>query len=154
MIYSKSTVVHFDVGFPTVAVGRLHYPTRITTLKRTPVVSIVDDDDSVRGATARYVRLHGFVVHTFASAEEFLQSTVVDETDCLITDVRMPGMSGIELQDRLIAEGRRIPIIFITAYPEEGSRAKALHAGALDFLTKPFEGKTLIGRVQEAMKVA
>ncbi|MDB5538964.1 MAG: two-component response regulator [Devosia sp.] len=125
---------------------------RITTLSRVPTVSIVDDDDSVRGATARFVRLHGFLVHAFASAEEFLQSAVVDETACLITDVQMPGMSGYELQRRLIADGRRIPVIFITAFPQEGSRAKALKAGAIGFLTKPFDGNTLIGRLREAMK--
>lgn len=81
-----------------------------------------------------------------------MSSPRVSDTSCLITDISMPGMSGLDLQKFLIAQGRRVPIIFITAYPRESSRAKALEAGAFDFLSKPFDGQTLINRLNEALK--
>src|SRR5262245_51930359 len=112
---------------------------RTGRLSSAPVVSIVDDDESVRAATAKFIRLHGFVTHTFASAEDFLMSPQVAETSCLITDIRMAGMSGTDLQSHLVAQGKRIPVIFITAFPKEGSRAKLIEAGAAGFLTKPFD---------------
>jgi FixJ family two-component response regulator len=107
-------------------------------------VCIIDDDESVRTATMCFVRSLGYLAHAFASAEEFLQSPYVGETVCLIVDVQMPRMSGLELQSRLRTEGVRIPIIFITAYPEERTKARALDAGAICFLDKPFDSKTLI----------
>jgi FixJ family two-component response regulator len=107
-------------------------------------VCIIDDDESVRTATMCFVRSIGYLAHAFASAEEFLQSPYVAETVCLIVDVQMPRMSGLELQSRLRAEGLRIPIIFITAYPEERTKARALDAGAICFLDKPFDSKALI----------
>jgi FixJ family two-component response regulator len=119
-----------------------------------PIVSIVDDDASVRVATAKLVRLHGFVAYAFASAEEFLQSSRVGETSCLITDMRMPGMSGVDLQSHLIAQGKRVPVIFITAFPEESSQARAMAEGAVCFLTKPFDGQTLVDCLREALKQA
>jgi FixJ family two-component response regulator len=125
---------------------------RIDTLSASPVISIVDDDESVRVATTRLVRLYGFVAHGFSSAEEFLRSPHARNASCLITDLRMPGMSGVELQSHLIAQGRRMPIIFITAFPEEGSQTRALAAGAAGFLTKPFDGQTLINCLSEALK--
>jgi FixJ family two-component response regulator len=115
------------------------------------VIAIVDDDEAVRLATTKLVRLHGFDAHSFASAEEFLESSVVAEASCLVTDVRMPGMSGVDLQDRLIALGRRIPVIFITAFPEERRQRKALGAGATCFLTKPFAGQTLMQYIDMAL---
>jgi FixJ family two-component response regulator len=121
-------------------------------LSSDPIVSIVDDDESVRVATVKLVRVHGFVAHGFASAEEFLLSPYASDTSCLITDVRMPGMSGVDLQSHLIAQGRRVPVIFVTAFPEEGSQARALAAGAVCFLTKPFDGQTLINCISEALK--
>jgi FixJ family two-component response regulator len=121
-------------------------------LPSAPVVSIVDDDESVRVATTKLVRLYGFAAYGFASAEEFLRSPRASDTSCLITDVSMPGMSGLDLQTFLIAQGKRLPIIFITAFPKESNRAKALEAGAVDFLTKPFDGQTLINRLLEALK--
>jgi len=105
-------------------------------------------------ATARFLRLHGFITSVFSSAEEFLLSPRVDDTACLITDVKMPGMNGVELQHHLIARGKRVPIIFITAFPEAGSQAKALAAGAAGFLTKPFSGKSLVDCVNDALKAA
>jgi FixJ family two-component response regulator len=115
-------------------------------------ISIVDDDESLRIATAKLVRLHGFLVHAFASAEEFLESPHVGDTSCVITDIRMPGMSGVDLQDHLIAQGIRVPVIFISAFPEESSRKRAMEAGAAGFLTKPFDGKVLIDCVSNALQ--
>ena len=117
-----------------------------------PVVSIVDDDPSVRMATARLVALHGFVAYGFASAEEFLRSPLLGETSCLITDMRMPGMSGADLQRHLIAHGQRIPTIFITAYREEHAAAEAKAAGAACFLTKPYDAQTLIDCLRGALR--
>ena len=109
-----------------------------------PVISIVDDDESVRAATGSLVRSLGFKAHTFASADEFLRSRHVDETSCLIADVQMPGINGIELQGLVHAGGRHTPIIFITAFPEEWIRVRAMQAGAIAFLSKPFDVATLI----------
>jgi FixJ family two-component response regulator len=108
-----------------------------------PVISIIDDDTSVRVATSRLVRSHGYTVHTFASAEEFLRSGRVNDTSCVIADVQMPAMTGVELQALLIARGCRVPFIFITAFPEENVRVRAMKAGAICFLAKPFDGGTL-----------
>jgi FixJ family two-component response regulator len=108
------------------------------------VISIVDDDESVREATKCLIRSLGYAAATFASAEEYLQSDRVAETSCLIADVQMPGMSGIELQDRLISDGHRTPIIFVTAFPEARIRTRVLRAGAFGFLSKPFNAESLI----------
>ena len=113
-------------------------------MAQVPVISIIDDDASVRIATNRLVRSLGYVAHTFASADDFLRSPHVNDTSCVIADVQMPGMSGIELQKILIAQGSAMPIIFITAFPEESIRAKALKCGAVGFLSKPFDGPVLI----------
>jgi len=113
-------------------------------LHTVPAISIVDDDESVRTATASLVRSLGFTAYTFASAEEFLRSTHIDETSCLIADMKMPGANGIELQSLVHAQGRRTPIIFITAFPEERIRVRAIQAGAIGFLSKPFDAETLI----------
>jgi len=116
-----------------------------------PVISIVDDDASVREATKALVRSLGYAAATFASGEEFLRSDRVDETSCLITDLQMPGMTGIELQRRLIADGRHLPIIFVTAFPEAQARTQALAAGAAAFLRKPLGDETLIACLDEAL---
>jgi len=121
-------------------------------LSSAPIVSVVDDDESVRVATVKLVRVHGFVAYGFASAEEFLLSPLAADTSCLITDVRMPGMTGVDLQSHLIAQGRRMPVIFVTAFPEESSQKRALAAGAICFLTKPFDGQILINCISEALK--
>jgi FixJ family two-component response regulator len=120
-------------------------------LPQGPIVSIVDDDVSVRDATHRLVRSFGYAAYSFASADEFLRSAPAHDTSCLIADVHMPGMSGIELQSVLIAEGRHLPIIFITAFPDEVIRARALQAGAICFLAKPFDGATLIRCLETAL---
>ena len=102
-------------------------------------------------ATRRLVRSLGYMAYTFSSADEFLRSPQVSTTSCVIADVQMPGMSGVELQELLLSEGHRLPIIFITAFPEESVRARALDAGAVCFLTKPFDGPTLIKYIDTAL---
>ena len=114
-------------------------------------ISVIDDDESIRVATGVLLRLHGFVVDTFASAEDFLGSPSVHASRCLIVDVQMPGMNGLALQKRLRDEGNGTPIVFITAFPEERNRAHAMAAGATCFLSKPFDGQTLIGCVNKAL---
>jgi FixJ family two-component response regulator len=113
-------------------------------LGQVPVISIIDDDASVRLATSRLVRSLGYITHAFASADEFLRSPQVNATACVIADVHMPGMDGVELQSRLRAQGSRLPFIFITAFPNERVRARALDGGAVCLLTKPFDAATLI----------
>jgi FixJ family two-component response regulator len=121
-------------------------------LPKRPVISIIDDDASIRVATQSLVRSLGFAVCTFASAADFLQSPCVNDTSCVISDVQMPGMSGVELQSLLIAQGHRVPIIFITAFHEESVRARAMKAGAIGFLSKPFSGQTLIECLDTALQ--
>jgi FixJ family two-component response regulator len=108
------------------------------------LISIVDDDESIRESTKGFVRSLGYQAAAFASAEEFLQSDSVDRTSCLITDVQMPGLSGVDLQRGLIAQGIQMPTIFITAFPEEEARARAMKAGALGYLSKPFSEESLL----------
>jgi FixJ family two-component response regulator len=120
--------------------------------KKVPMVSIVDDDESVRDATRGLVRSAGFRAITFASAEEFLQSDCIYETSCLIADVQMPGLSGVELQARLIAQGQLAPIIFVTAHPDERIRTEVLKKGAVGFLCKPFEAECLIDHIHRALE--
>jgi len=120
-------------------------------LSKVPVIAIVDDDESFRRATTSFVRSLGYGTAAFDSAEAFLKSDRVSETDCLITDVQMPGMTGIELQGRLIAQGHSLPIIFITAFPEIKARTQALAAGAVGFLSKPFNDENLITCLNEAL---
>ena len=117
-----------------------------------PTISVVDDDGSMRRALKRLVASLGFKAYTFASAEQFLDSPRVNDTSCLITDLHMPGLDGIELQQSLLAQGRHIPIIFVTAFPEERMRARAMDAGALGFLGKPFESSTLVELIDQAVE--
>ncbi len=117
-----------------------------------PVISIIDDDESVRTGMASLVRSLGLTAHTFVGADEFLQSHRLDDTSCLILDVQMPGMSGLELQELLAARGCRLPIIFITAHPEEYIRDRALAAGAVCFLRKPFAAQELIQCLDSALE--
>lgn len=109
-----------------------------------PVISVVDDDESIRIAIYNLLRALGYIVHVFPSAEAFLESSQLQNTWCVIADVRMPGMSGIELQFRLRSEGNQVPFLFVTAVPEENVRARALEYGAICFLTKPFDEDSLI----------
>jgi FixJ family two-component response regulator len=116
------------------------------------LVVIVDDDESVRNAVHGVLRSVGLKTQTFSSAEEFLASGQQTETGCLITDVQMPGMTGLELQARLVEENRGIPIVFITAYGTPRMRAQALQAGAVDILGKPFNDEALLETVRAALK--
>jgi FixJ family two-component response regulator len=122
----------------------VHFAKGPTALGQVPVITIIDDDASVRVATNRLVRSLGYVTHAFASADEFLRSPQVNATSCVIADVHMPGMNGVELQRRLRAQGSRLPFIFITAFPDESIRARALEGGAVELLAKPFDAATLI----------
>jgi FixJ family two-component response regulator len=117
------------------------------------VLSLVDDDTSVRKATGRLIKSFGFTVEVFASAEEFLSFGSLRITSCLVLDVQMPGMNGLQLQSHLAAAGYRIAIIFITAYPDEEIRAQALAAGAVAFLTKPFGEEALLEGIRSALKL-
>ena len=117
-----------------------------------PVISIIDDDESVRIAMASLVRSLGLAAHTFAGADEFLQSPRLDDTGCLIMDVQMPGTSGLELQELLVARGCRLPVIFITANLKEHIRDRALAAGAVCFLSKPFAAQELIQCIDSALE--
>jgi FixJ family two-component response regulator len=117
----------------------------------TPVIAIVDDDESFRHATLSFVRSLGYSAAAFPSADAFLNSNAIENTDCLITDVQMPGMSGIELQNYLLAQGNRVPVIFVTAFPETRARGDALRAGAVGFLGKPFGDENLISCLNKAL---
>ncbi|MEI9988397.1 MAG: response regulator [Rhizomicrobium sp.] len=121
------------------------------TLTGAPSISIVDDDPAVLNATRRLLRLRGFSVSSFSSAEEFLASPQAETTQCVITDVRMSGMSGVDLQARLLDQRHDLPFIFLTAFPDDATRRRALAAGAVAFLAKPFDGQTLIESVREAL---
>jgi FixJ family two-component response regulator len=119
--------------------------------KETKLVAIVDDDDSVRGTLQELLRSAGFPSRAFESAESFLASGHQKEAACLITDIRMPGMSGLELQAKLNTERCKIPTIFITAHGDEEMRFQALRAGAVEFLPKPFDDEVLIESVRAAL---
>jgi FixJ family two-component response regulator len=116
-----------------------------------PLISVIDDDASFRIATDSLLRAHGYTVNTFASAAEFLRSPQIDETYGVIADVQMPGMSGIELQTLLRKQGRSVPFIFVTAFPDEPVLVRALGDGAIGFLAKPFDSPTLIRCVEAAL---
>ncbi|WP_262032501.1 response regulator transcription factor [Microvirga sp. Mcv34] len=117
-----------------------------------PIISIVDDDESVRLAIKSLLNALGFTTHPFSSAEDFLKSAVLRETSCLILDIQMPKMSGIELQQLLVSQGVRTPIIFITAFPQDTTRTRALEAGAICFLSKPFDEKVLLRCINKALE--
>jgi FixJ family two-component response regulator len=114
------------------------------------IVSIVDDDESIREALQGLMKVAGIPALVFASAEEFLDSGQQSRTGCLIADIRMPGMSGLQLQSKLNSDHHRIPIIFITAHGDENVRIEAVRAGAVEFLTKPFDKEVLLDSVRAA----
>ncbi|HTG14062.1 MAG TPA: response regulator [Blastocatellia bacterium] len=123
----------------------------IANTKGAVLISIVDDDESIRKGLGRLFRSVGFEVDGFASAEEFLNTGDLQRSSCLILDLRMPGMSGLELQSRLAAGQWQIPIIFLSAHSDEQSRALALKAGAIEFVSKPFNEASLIRDVNKAV---
>ena len=116
------------------------------------MVAIVDDDDLMRAALQGLLKSAGLAAQSFASAEEFLRSGHQEDTGCLITDIRMPGMSGLELQAQLNADHYRIPTIFITAHGDAKMRMQAMRAGAVEFLAKPFNDEALLESVRAAME--
>ena len=117
-----------------------------------PLISIVDDDDSLRNSLNNLIRSVGFCAQGFSSAEAFLNSSELHDTACLILDVRLPGMNGLELQRRIAAANWRIPIIFITSHADGDARARALEAGAVDYLYKPFREEELLNAIDAALK--
>jgi FixJ family two-component response regulator len=116
-----------------------------------PLISIIDDDESVREALWGLVRSVGFAVSTFSSAEEFVNSDQLGSADCLILDVRMRGMSGLELQRQLVAGHYQVPVIFITAHEDDGMREQALKSGAEAVLIKPFSEEALLNAIHAAL---
>jgi FixJ family two-component response regulator len=126
--------------------------TEITFMSGTAIISIVDDDDSHRRSLDNLIRSVGFGVQGFSSAKAFLSSNQLLATACLIVDVRMPAMSGLELQRQLAATGCRIPIIFVTSHADKDARARALAAGAVEFLYKPFPEEALLNAIQTVLK--
>ena len=116
-----------------------------------PLISIVDDDDFLRNSLNNLLRSVGMRTHGFSSAEEFLHSNELHDTDCLLLDVRMPGMSGLDLQRQLKASNSRIPIVFITSHADDDARARALAAGAVAFLYKPCKKETLLEAINSAL---
>ena len=117
------------------------------------LVAIVDDDESLRGALRGLMKTAGLQTQAFASAEDFLNSGVLRQTACLIADIRMTGMSGLELQEKLNSEHYRIPTIFITAHGDANMRLQAMRAGAVEFLAKPFDDEVLLDSVRAALEV-
>jgi FixJ family two-component response regulator len=123
----------------------------LQALQALPLVSIVDDDPSVRRALERLVEAAGYAVETFASAEEFLDSTSSGPIACLILDVHLNGMNGLELQERLVARGSAVPVIFITAHDDAPTRERIDRSGAAAFLAKPFDRQALIGAIRSVL---
>ena len=124
---------------------------RVQQLAKAPVISIIDDDESVREATKSLIKSLGYVATTFSSAEEYLRSGDIWESSCVITDLHMPGMSGADLQARLIANGHSTPVIFMTAYFDERVRDRVLDAAPFGFLRKPFSEDSLIECLDKAL---
>jgi FixJ family two-component response regulator len=120
--------------------------------ERAKVVVVIDDEEAVRQGLQRLLRSAGFSIASFASAEEFLNSGQLDDIGCVVADIRMPGMSGLDLQSKLNADGISIPIIFITAHGDEKMRIRAMRAGAVAFLAKPFDPEVLLDRVRAALE--
>jgi FixJ family two-component response regulator len=129
------------------------YPEEAPFLRRPPFISVIDDDASFRAASDSLLRTRGYTVRTFSSAQEFLRSPHLDATSCVITDVQMPDISGLDLQTLLRAQGRTVPIIFVTAFADDSARVRALREGAVCFLSKTSDASTLIGCVEAALAV-
>jgi FixJ family two-component response regulator len=125
----------------------------MTTEKRGKMVTVIEDDESYRGAVERLLKSAEFPAQSFSSAEAFLNSGQQHKTGCLISDIRMPGMSGLELQSKLNSEHCRIPTIFITAHGDEKMRLQAMRGGAVKFLTKPFDDEILLEAVRVALQI-
>jgi FixJ family two-component response regulator len=121
-------------------------------MPRIPLISVIDDDDALRGSLENLIRSVGLGVQGFSSAEAFLRSNQAHETSCLILDVRMHGMSGLDLQREIVLAGSQMPLIFITAHQNDDWRTQALEAGAVAFLYKPFYEEELLNAIDAALK--
>jgi FixJ family two-component response regulator len=123
----------------------------VANTKPRPRISVVDDDDSMREAIGGLMKSLGYMAEVFGSAEAFLNSRELPRTSCLIADVHMPGMTGLELHRHLVASGRTIPTILITAYPDDGVRARALRDGVVGYLSKPFDENDLLACIRSSL---
>ena len=121
-------------------------------MSKKPLISVVDDDASVRAGMVDLVQAVGFAAQAFEGASDFLNSDRIDSTSCLISDVRMPGMTGLELHDRLVAAGKTIPTILLTAYPNGQDRKRALQAGVICYLAKPYNQDDLFACIRSALE--
>ncbi len=121
--------------------------------KTNALISVVDDDQSMREAIRGLMKSSGYTAEAFASAEEFLNSRQLPRTSCLIADVHMPGMTGLDLHRRLVASGRSIPTILITAYPDDRLRERALGDGVVSYLSKPFDEKDLLACIRSLLNI-
>jgi FixJ family two-component response regulator len=119
-----------------------------------PLIAIVDDDDSLRNSLENLIRSFGFRAQGFSSAEEFLSWPAARDTACLILDVRMPGMNGLDLQRQMIANGWRVPIVFITSHADDHAEARALENGAVAFLYKPCRDEELLSAIETSLRQA
>lgn len=126
----------------------------LSTSPRVPTIAVIDDDESVRWATGNLVKSLGLCVIAFASAEEFLESPRFDDVSCIISDIQMPGMNGLELQQHLARAAPERPLIFMTAFLEKRLRKQAMEAGAIGFFSKPFEAQRLIECITRALDAA
>jgi len=122
-----------------------------TTRERSPLVCVVDDDTAMLRALRRLIRAAGFCVETFASAEQFLMAPRSRAIDCLVVDIRLGGLSGLDLQEGLASAGSRIPVIFITAHDDAATRERARRSGAVEYLAKPFDEGALIDAIERAI---
>jgi FixJ family two-component response regulator len=129
----------------------LPHSKRLLKMTDVPVIAIVDDDAAVRASTASLVRSLGYATRTYCSGADFLGETSGAEPDCMIADIQMPEMDGPDLQEKLIAAGRRFPIIFMTAFPNDAVRARVMDAGAACFLLKPSDGDTIVAHIEDAL---
>jgi FixJ family two-component response regulator len=152
---TPSKQVNEEMTFPGDHTGKPGLPVQKGTaaiLGKSSIISVIDDDYFVRESIDNLVRSLGYEVAAFESAEQFLESGLLPETSCVITDLQMPGLSGLDLQHYLIAQGHRTPVIFVTADPEERFRRRALDAGALGFLGKPFDEEALINCLESIFR--
>jgi FixJ family two-component response regulator len=154
MIYGGGPREHLLQRSAEATVCALDDLIRVPQMKLPHTIAVVDDDDFVRSAMESLVRSLGMRVATFSSAEAFLQSPCLDEADCLITDLQMPGISGLELQQRLLAQGRHMPVIILTAFPDERLRLQAERAGAVGFFAKPCDGQAMVDCLDAALRRA
>jgi FixJ family two-component response regulator len=122
-------------------------------MSEAPLIAIVDDDELARDGIRELVESLGYAAATFTSAEHFLQSAVIAQATCLITDLQLPGQSGLELQEALRARGYQMPVILVTAYPDDKHRTRAFNNGAVDFLSKPFDERWLMECLTDAIKL-